>query len=227
MIPVALIFAAHIVGQQCNCADLERRVAALEAEVKALKDRPAPSAGTAPSTQDKAYDLPAGNSPSRGDPKAPIVITLFGDHQCPFTARAFPVLMEAVSDPALKGKVRLVYKAFPLSFHQNAKWAAKVAFAAGEQGKFFEMSDVLFANQRDLNEDALPRFAQEAGVDLAKLQHALRTKDGDYEERIRQDTKLGMEKAHVRGTPSIYVGGWELRTRSIDGIKDLIAEKKL
>ena len=84
-----------------------------------------------------------------------------------------------------------------------------------------------FANQRSLNPESFKTWAKEIGLDVNKFENDLKNNDAKYEEMIKADKEVGMKNAKVRGTPSIFVNGWELRQRSIDGVKQLIKEKKM
>ena len=137
------------------------------------------------------------------------------------------MLRDIVKDPELTGKVNVVFKQFPLDFHKNARPAAKAALAANEQGKFWEMAEKLYANQKDLAPEAYTKWAQELGLNMKKFEADLKNNDSKYEETIKNDTNLGSTEAKVRGTPSIFVNGWELRQRSVDGVKAIIKEKNL
>jgi protein-disulfide isomerase len=207
---------------------LEKRIAELEKSVTELKKRPAGKPKRPqPKPQTAAYKLPTGESATMG--KGTIDITLYSDFQCPFCARVDGMLKEAVNDPELKGKVKLVFKHFPLSFHKDAKPASKAAMAAGEQGaeKFWEMADKMLANQRDLKPDNFKKWAKEIGLNVGKFEKDLKANDAKYEAQIKNDMETGSKVAKVRGTPSIYVGGWQLQQRSADGIKALLKDKKL
>lgn len=197
----------------------EKRIEALE---KAKLGRP-----MMPPEQEEAYNISIGSSQILGKKDAKINLVVFSDYQCPFCAKADPILKEAIKDPELKDHINLVFKQFPLSFHQNAKSAAKAALAAGEQGKFWEMSDKLFANQSSLSQENYKKWAKEIGLNVAKWESDLKNNDGKYEDIIKKETEQGINEAKVRGTPSIYVNGWELKERSVAGIKQIIKEKKL
>ena len=182
-----------------------------------------------PPAQEKAYQLPVGMSPVMGKKDAAVSVVIFSDGQCPFCAGADTLLRDAVKDPELKDKVNVVFKNFPLSFHPNAKPAAKAALAAKEQGddKFWAMMEKVFGNQQNLTADNFKKWAKEIGLNVPKFEKSLKDNDGKYEEVIKADIDLGTNTAQVRGTPSIFVGGWELRERSVQGIKNLLKEKNL
>ncbi|MCP4500682.1 MAG: thioredoxin domain-containing protein [Deltaproteobacteria bacterium] len=177
--------------------------------------------------QTAAYKIPTGASPALGAKNAKVSVVVFSDFQCPFCSRIDPMLKEVAKDPELKGKVNIVFKHFPLGFHKDARPAAKASLAAQEQGKFWEYSDKLMANQKALKAENFSKWAKEIGLDVARFEKDLKENDAKYEAHISADQKLGSTAAKVRGTPSIYVGGWQLKQRSAAGIKALIKDKKL
>lgn len=212
--------------------ELNDRVETLEKKVAALEKRPAgdPRAQQKqPEPQTAAYNIPVGSSAYMGKKDAPVSVVLFSDFQCPFCARVDPLLHEIVKDEALKDKVNVVFKHFPLSFHKEAGPASKAAMAAKEQGEeyFWKMGEKLLANQRALTSENFSVWAKEIGLDVKKFEADLKNNDAKYQKEIDADIALGQSAAKVRGTPSLFVGGWELRQRSVDGVKELIKEKKL
>jgi len=209
---------------------MDEKIQGLETRVSQLEKRATPpSPNAAPAAQTAAYDLPAGNSYVLGEKTAPVTVTVFSDYQCPYCGSADPILREALKDSELKTKINLVFKHFPLTMHPNARPAAKAALAAGEQGndKFWAMSEKMFQNQRELSPDNYAKWAKEINLDVTKFKNDLKNNEAKYEAIITADMQLGVSTAKVRGTPAIYVGGWELQERSVAGIKNLIAEKKL
>jgi protein-disulfide isomerase len=96
-----------------------------------------------------------------------------------------------------------VFRQFPLEMHPNAELAAEAALAAHAQGKFWPFHDLLFQNQRDLERASLEKYAQQAGLDMAKFRKAL--DEHTYDRAVNADVKLGGE-AHVAGTPSMFIG---------------------
>ncbi len=164
------------------------------------------------------YRLPVDKSPVRGAVDAPVTIVEFSDYQCPFCARAEPAIEEVLKD--YPGKVRLVYKQFPLtSIHPHALGAAYAAAAAQQQGKFWEMHDLLFANQRALAPEQLASYAKQIGLDVDKFE-----KDMDSPEvkgLVQADMRLA-QRVGIRGTPTIFVNGRLVQNRSVEGLKQLI-----
>jgi protein-disulfide isomerase len=166
----------------------------------------------------RAYDIPAGNSPTKGPADAPITIIEFSDYQCPFCSKAEPLVKEALD--AYPTKARVVFKHFPLtSIHPNAMPAALAAAAAQKQGKFWEMHEKLFANQRELSPEQIKKYAAEVGLDVAKFEAD--SQSDEVKQQVQQDMQLA-QKVGVRGTPTIFVNGKILQTRSLDGFKQMI-----
>ena len=102
----------------------------------------------------------AANDPVRGVASAPVTIVEFSDYQCPFCARVNPTLDQVRK--TYGDKVKIVFKDFPLPNHPQAPKASEAAHCAGEQGKYWEMHDLMFANQRALNVPELKQYATDA-----------------------------------------------------------------
>jgi protein-disulfide isomerase len=143
-----------------------------------------------------------GNAPTRGPKNAPITVVLFSDFECPFCGRVEPSIAEL--EKAYPGKVRVAWKNMPLSFHKNAKPAAEAALAAHEQGKFWQMHEILFKNQRALMASDLEKYAKEIGLDLGKFKAAMDSHK--FAAQVEADAKQG-ESLGVSGTPAAFVNG--------------------
>ena len=143
------------------------------------------------------------NDPVKGKPDAPVTIIEFSDFQCPFCAKfyqeAYPQIIKEYVDT---GKVKLVYRDYPLGFHPNAQKAAEASECAHEQNKFWEMHDKLFENQESLSEVNYKKWATELGMDSNKFNDCLDT--GKYEEEVQKDLQAGSD-AGVSGTPGFFV----------------------
>ncbi|HVZ72570.1 MAG TPA: thioredoxin domain-containing protein [Polyangia bacterium] len=150
----------------------------------------------------QVYKVAAGNSQSKGPKNAPLEMIIFSDFQCPFCSRVEPTLKQMEKDYA--GKVRFVWKNYPLPFHNNAEPAAEAAMAAGAQGKFWEMHDKLFANQQQLDRASLEKYAQELGLDMNKFKADLDAQK--YKSVIEAETKEG-SAVGVNGTPAVFING--------------------
>jgi protein-disulfide isomerase len=166
---------------------------------------------------DKVHNIPIGNSKIRGNEKAPVTIVEFSDFQCPYCAKLQSTLKEVLK--AYPDDARLVFKDFPLSFHKQAKNAAKATYAAGEQGKYWEMHDIIFENYNKLTEDKFEQFATKLKLDVSKF--TADYSSGKYDKQIQQDIKTG-RSVGVSGTPTLFVNGKRMRGRSIEDLKAAI-----
>jgi protein-disulfide isomerase len=115
--------------------------------------------------------------------------------------------------------VKLVVKHFPLPMHRYARKAAIAALAAGKQGKFWEIHEKLFANQKNLSDDKVEAIAQELGLNMEQFNKDL--KDPSIASLIDRDINNGRE-ANVQGTPTIFVSGKLLNQRSLQGFQQAI-----
>jgi len=140
--------------------------------------------------------------PSKGPADAPVTIVEFSDFECPYCSRAAQTVDKIVENNA--GKVRLVFRSYPLPFHKNAKKASEAALCANEQGKFWQMHDALFANQQKLEIADLKATAKTLGLDSAAFDACLDS--GKFAAQIDADLKAG-EKAGVEGTPAFFING--------------------
>jgi protein-disulfide isomerase len=145
-----------------------------------------------------------------GPANAKVSIVEFGDFQCPACGSAYPVVTQIEQN--YKGKVKFVFRNYPLPVHKNAKVAAQAAEAAGAQGKFFEMYHKLYDNQKAWSDsnDALNEFfvkyAKEIGIDVNKF--STEVKASKYTEKIQNDQNDG-NAVGVSATPTFYINGVE------------------
>ena len=146
----------------------------------------------------------------RGDAKALVTLEEFGDFECPPCAAMAVALHQLEKD--YHGKVRLIFRHFPLANHPHARAAAQAAEAAHLQGKFWEMHDLLYERQNDWKKefDVRPifeRYAKEIGIDVERYK---RDVGGDLvAQRIFQDGKRG-HSLGVKGTPTVFMNGREV-----------------
>jgi protein-disulfide isomerase len=141
--------------------------------------------------------------PSRGPATAPVTIVEFSDFQCPFCGREYPVIEKLMKE--YDGKVRLVFRNFPLDFHPFAQKAAEAAACAADQSKFWELHNKMFENQQKLAVDDLKGYAKSVGVaDESKFDKCLDS--GEKKDQIQADEKAGSE-AGVNGTPAFFING--------------------
>jgi RNA polymerase sigma factor (sigma-70 family) len=180
-------------------------------EAPALKAEPQapPSPGTAAveiperePTLDPATiaRLQLDKGPARGPAKAPVTIIVYTDFQCSFCGQVLGTIDQLWDE--YPHQLRLVVKEFPV--HQTALLAAEAALAADEQGKFWELHDLMMANQDDLSEEALLDYGARAGLDVKKLKSALDRRT--YKKAVEADMEAG-KQADVKGTPCFFING--------------------
>jgi protein-disulfide isomerase len=147
--------------------------------------------------------VPIGDSPVLGPKDAPMTLVEFSDFQCPYCGLAQPTLKEL--ETKYKGKMKLVFKNFPLTqAHENAMPAALAAWAAKQQGKFFEYHDQLFKRQKDLQESTLVAIAKEVKLDLNRFNKDRAS--AQAKTAIEKDMQLGI-LLNVQSTPTLIFNG--------------------
>jgi protein-disulfide isomerase len=193
--------------------DILTKLTAIESNVKNVQARP-----SRPSIDyNKVHALPVGKSAIKGNVNAPVTIVEFSDFQCPYCSRLQPTLKEVLT--AYPEEVRLVYKHYPLSFHKQARNAAKATEAAAEQGKFWEMHDLIFEKFNKLTEPMFSEFAEQLGLDLDKFKADYAS--NKYDKQIQDDINLA-RKASVTGTPTLFLNGKRMQRRSTADFKESI-----
>jgi protein-disulfide isomerase len=148
-------------------------------------------------------ELKADPSRLRGDPKAPITIVEFSDFSCPFCHKAESTISELLAK--YPGKVKLTYRDFPLQeLHPQAQMAAEASRCAGEQGKFWEYHDLLFANSDKQSLDGLIEDARKLKLDDQQFEACLSS--DRYKRQIDQDVQLASRVGLV-STPGFFING--------------------
>jgi protein-disulfide isomerase len=152
-------------------------------------------------------EIPIDGRPVFGNERAPVTVVVFADFQCPMCKHEAPQLRAAVE--AQRGRAKLVFKHFPLvEHHPRAEAAAAAAEAAHLQGMFWDMHDLLFANQDALEDADLLRYAgQVQGLDVEQWKADLASEA--VEKTVDEDRGNG-EKLDLPGTPTVYVNGREV-----------------
>jgi protein-disulfide isomerase len=144
------------------------------------------------------------DNPSLGKSDAPVTVIEFSDYQCPFCQRFVRNTLPALkTDYVDTGKVRYVFRDFPLAMHQQARKAAEAAHCAGEQSKYWEMHDVIFNNQQALKVEDLKEHARSLDLEPTAFNNCL--EQGKYAAEIDKDFADG-SAAGVSGTPSFFIG---------------------
>jgi protein-disulfide isomerase len=179
--------------------------AALKKDVDEIKEALKPTPKKAIMDAPPGMILPLADAPSRGATGATIVMMEFSDYECPFCGRFVRDSYPSIDREFIQtGKVRHVFRAFPLeSIHKNAFKAHEAAACAADQGKYWPMHDLLFANQRALTIPDLTQYARTIGLDLTAYSKCLDS--GKMTARVKKDLDTGAQVG-VQGTPLFLIG---------------------
>jgi len=160
---------------------------------------------------------------SIGDPNSQVVVTEFGDYQCPACAQWHVFVKDSLL-PKYDGKILFVFKNFPLPIHKNAESAAYAVEAAGLQGKFWEMHNLVYENQQEWENEANPdgkfeEYANRVGLNIDQWKKD--NGSGKIKDLVEKDAKLA-EKLNLPGTPSFLVNGVLIDTKSEEALSQAI-----
>jgi len=155
-----------------------------------------------PLTADKRHSIELATTAAFGPDQAKVTLVEFSDFECPFCSRAANVLTQVKEK--YSDKVRVVFRHFPLSFHKNAHLASQASMAAGDQGKFWEYHDLMFANQKQLDRASLEGYAKKLGLKMGVFKKALDSEA--HKGTVDGDMQLGQTVA-VSGTPTMFLNG--------------------
>lgn len=147
-------------------------------------------------------DVGDGGNAFLGPKDAKVTIVEWADYQCPYCARMVPTLLDVVKK--YDGKVRWVYRDFPLDFHPNAMPAAIAANCAGAQGKYFEAHNFLFENSAALGEETYKKMVDKLKLNVADFDKC--RKNPDSKKEPSADMEAGVEVG-VNGTPAYFING--------------------
>ncbi|MEQ8278450.1 MAG: thioredoxin domain-containing protein [Deltaproteobacteria bacterium] len=201
----------QVLEQQVKGERVRAKIEELKKNANVKMDLPAPKAAVA------EFDL--AGAPVKGPADAKVTIVEFSDFECPYCSRAVPGV-EALLDK-YKGKVRVAFLHFPLSFHQRAMPAAIASMCAHREGKFWEMHDKIFDNQGELTDAKFAEHAAAIGLDAGKFKACLG--DAEIEKKIRADMEQAMTGG-VQGTPSFFVNGVKTQgVPTVDAIEKALA----
>jgi len=207
----AVLVSFSIIGGSFFVADsLERTTAELENVTEALAELELAAPAGAPSRPsrpnrpdaDKEYDVDLTGAPTKGPEDAIVTIVEWSDFQCPFCNRVTPTLAKIEAEYG--DKVRIAFKHMPLSIHPQAPQAHAASEAAHRQGKFWEMHDKIFADQRDLSVATLASHARAIGLDMDR--YAADIADARIKKKVDEDMAQA-SKLGVTGTPSFFING--------------------
>ena len=170
--------------------------------------------------KEELYNVALGTSIFRGSKDAPVTVVNFSDFQCPFSKRSID-LMESLMK-RYDGKVRYVFKHFPLSFHKLAKPASYAAVAAQNQGKFWEYYAKLYSDVKNLSEETIVAYAKELKLDMDRFNADRISPEtaAKVQADIAQGTLFG-----VRGTPTMFINGVRIVGANTAKIEEVIAQQ--
>jgi protein-disulfide isomerase len=172
-----------------------------------------------PKLLEAPINIAVDGAPVKGPADARITLVEFSDFECPFCSSAEKQVDVVMA--AYPKDVKLIYKQFPLSMHPHAELAAEASLAAREQGKFWEMYDVLFKNFRTLSKTSIMAMAKGIGLDMDKFKSDLES--GKFKAVVEKDLADG-EAAGVYGTPAFYINGKQYNGEvSLAALKPILA----
>lgn len=159
-------------------------------------------------------------SPFSGPENAPVTVVIYDDFECPYCAREAGPLKNLLKK--YPEQVKLVFKNFPLAMHKHARIAAIAGLAAQNQGMFWPLHDLMFANYKKLNLEKIKELAGSLRLDMIRFEKDMKSKTlGD---RIDADLREG-KKIGVRGTPTLFINGRRVQQRSIEAMSRMIDEE--
>lgn len=148
-------------------------------------------------------DISPGNSPSLGPQDAPVTIIEFSDYQCPYCKLWHDEVFDRLL-ASYPGKIRFVYRHFPLSGHPEAQPAAEAAQCAGAQNAYWEYHDAIFGEQYGLGRSAYLQYAQDLGLNVVAFTTCL--DDHRYQSMVEDDFDYALGKG-VQSTPTFFING--------------------
>lgn len=171
---------------------------------------------------EEVYDIDVKNRPRKGPADAAVTIVVFDDYQCPFCAKLEPQLEEVLKK--FPQDASLVIKQFPLNMHKFADPAARAAFAASKQGKFWEFHSKQFESFQSLDAAKIKEAAKSVGLDMKKFEADMES--AEIKAMVEQDLAHG-RLAGVNGTPSLFVNGRRANPRNLEQMIDrLVSAQK-
>lgn len=163
--------------------------------------------------------LTSGTKNFTGSKKAKVTLVEFSDYECPACGAVNPVVKKLLKK--YPNKIRFYYHYFPLPQHPESELAAFTSEAAGKQGKFWEMHDKLFENQKSLKKEDLLKYAKDLKLDMNKFQKDLVS--SEVKQQITADLALGTEIG-INQTPTFFLNGIKMDTFSVEAIEKVIVE---
>src|SRR3954447_15377307 len=191
-----------------------------KSEASALADAKESKYGHRPEPKllDDPVAIPTLGSPVMGPANARVTLVEFSDFQCPYCSKAVEKINAVLK--AYPNDVKLIFKQFPLDSHPQAQISAQAALSAHQQGKFWALHDVMFANKNSLSRKSILGWASGIGLDMKRFESDL---DSDaIKKTVARDLTDG-EKAGVEGTPTVFINGQRYNGElALDAIRPVI-----
>ncbi len=196
-------------------ANMHKELKAIRADLKKVTSN---TKKTTKKPDTTVYNVNIGSSPTIGPKDAPVTIVEFSDLQCPYCVREYPKIKQMLRE--YPGKVRVVFKHYPLTFHKKAKpahAATELAKLQGGEKKFWKMHDMIINKPKNLEIADLRGYAQTLGMDLARFDKVV-ADEKQIDELLKADMAEA-RKCKVTGTPTILINGLKMTARGINDYK--------
>lgn len=164
-------------------------------------------------------------NPSKGPADAKVTLQIFSDFECPFCVRSAPTLGDV--EERFHGRVRLVWRNYPLPSHDRARPAARAALEAYAQGgnaQFWKLHDFFYSPEADLSDAGLSRAAAKLSLDAARVQQAAHS--AQYDAQIDADIAAG-DAAGIEGTPAVFINDYYLMGARFESEYAIVVERAL
>jgi protein-disulfide isomerase len=216
---------AEVEALRGEVAQMKQAQAAMQSTLAALQQASKAAPAAVPSTEaaDSAapVQIPTVWAPRKGNPDAAVMVVEFADFQCPFCQSAAGLPDQLVAE--FPNDIQFAFKHYPLDRHQYALGAAKAAWAAQQQGKFWEMHNLIYSGNIDESGvEVLRGYAQKLGLDMARFDADMTSAKAQqavlFDKQAGRTIKLG-------GTPAYFVNGRRVNDRSPAGVRALIVEE--
>lgn len=222
-LPLILIVAVALVTASAGALLYRAKMKAAATAAAAAKAKAPAEPPAEPAEEDGSFH-------ARGPATAPVTLEIYGDFQCPACATTSAVIDDLEKE--YEGKLRVVFHEFPLAMHPHAVPAAMAAEAAGQQGQFWEMHDMLYRYQQVWSKASNPghffsAYAQQLGLDPVRF--AAESRSEDLKERLMKAGNAGVARG-VKNTPTVFVNGVQVLSSFKSGalraaINDALAAK--
>jgi protein-disulfide isomerase len=164
-------------------------------------------------------------NPSKGPANAKVTVQVFSDFECPFCVRSAPTLTDV--EQRFRGRVRMVWRNYPLPSHERARPAARAAlegFAQGGSEQFWRLHDFLYSPRADLSDAGLQQAAKAVGLDASAVARAAQSTQ--YDAQINADMAAG-DVAGIEGTPAVFINDYYLMGAYPESAYAVVIERAL